>query len=103
MLESVDPIVWPATEWGNNYDLNVGTRLPVENVVRKTWKPITPNIGWKLDLQRRRDMAAGSDQAQAVDGVGSELSQLVIELHPHPFPALHKIQRAFLADIAMLL
>jgi hypothetical protein len=50
MLESVEPVIRPATVRSNNQDLNVGTRLPVENVVREAWNPITPNIGWKLDL-----------------------------------------------------
>jgi hypothetical protein len=33
-----------------NQDFNIGTHLPVKDIVGKTGDSITPNIGWKLDF-----------------------------------------------------
>jgi hypothetical protein len=35
--------------WGNDKNLNICARLPIEDVVRKTRNPIAPDIGRKLD------------------------------------------------------
>jgi hypothetical protein len=50
MLEPAKPVIRPTTMRCNNQDFNIGTHLPVEDIVRETWNPITPDIGWKFDF-----------------------------------------------------
>ena len=56
MLEPAKPVIRATTVRSNNQDLNIDTHLPVKDIVRETWNPITPNIGWKLDFIAVRDL-----------------------------------------------
>lgn len=49
LLEPAKPVTWPTTVGSDNQNLDVGTNLPVENVVGKAWDATTPNIGRELD------------------------------------------------------
>ena len=49
LSEPAEPVTWPTTVWSNNQNLDVGTNLPVEDVVGEAWDTIAPNIGRELD------------------------------------------------------
>jgi hypothetical protein len=56
ILKPAKPVIRPATVRSNNQDFNISTHLPVNNIVRKTGNPITPDIGWKFDLIAMRSL-----------------------------------------------